>query len=98
MDMSLSELQEMVMDKEAWRAVIHGVTKSQTQLSDWTELNWTEEHLLATEQQQQKHLPSVSVEIEPYAAAAADLQRPLRGTQGGEWGTLCSRETGGKGL
>ena len=34
MDMSLSELQELVMDREAWRAVIHGVTKSQTQLSD----------------------------------------------------------------
>ena len=39
MDVSLSELQEMVMDREAWRAVIHGVAKSQTQLSDWTELN-----------------------------------------------------------
>ena len=38
MNVSLSELQEMVMDKEAWRAVIHGVAKSQTQLSDWTEL------------------------------------------------------------
>ena len=34
MDMSLSELREMVMDREAWRAVIHGVTKSQTRLSD----------------------------------------------------------------
>ena len=34
MDMSLSELQELVMDREAWRAVIHGVTKSQTRLSD----------------------------------------------------------------
>ena len=43
MDMSLSELQEMVMDREAWRATIHGITKSWTQLSDWTELNWTEE-------------------------------------------------------
>ena len=39
MDMSLSELQEMVMDREAWRAAIHGVVKSQTQLSDWTELS-----------------------------------------------------------
>ena len=38
MDMSLSELREMVMDREAWCAVIHGVTKSRTWLSDWTEL------------------------------------------------------------
>ena len=42
MDVSLSELREMVMEREAWRAAIHGVTKSQTRLSDWTELNWTE--------------------------------------------------------
>ena len=40
MDVSLSELRETVMDREAWCAVIHGVTKSRTRLSDWTELNW----------------------------------------------------------
>ena len=40
-DVSLSELQEMAMDREAWRAVIHGVPKSWTRLSDWTELKFT---------------------------------------------------------
>ena len=47
MDVSLSELQELVMDREAWRAVIHGVTKSWTWLSDWTELNGIQERDLA---------------------------------------------------
>ena len=47
MDVSLSELRELVMDREAWRAAIHGVAKGRTRLSDWTELNY--EHVLTEE-------------------------------------------------
>ena len=43
-DVSLNELRELMIDREAWRAAIHRIAKSQTLLSDWTELNWIKDH------------------------------------------------------
>ena len=48
-DMGLGRLQELVMDREAWRAAVHGVKKSWTWLSDWNELNWTEVFVESTQ-------------------------------------------------
>ena len=57
--MSLSKLQELVMDREAWHAMIHGVTKSQTRLSNRTELNGTEEEIPPKESHKKQHRNTV---------------------------------------
>ena len=84
MHMSLGGLQELVMDREAWHAVIHGVTKSRTRLSNWTELNWTELNYLYS------WLKFISVTELAYTACSGRERRVSRAWRNLSAAFLCS--------
>ena len=76
MDMGFSQLRELVIDREAWRAAVHGVTKSWTRLRDWTELNWSSPCI-----QGSKLFVSISFDLLLYLVSMTDPTPPIPGDE-----------------
>ena len=76
MDMRLGKLRELVMDREAWHAGVHGVTKSRTQQSDWSELNWTCFHARKERSSHSRVLPKTIVGLPTLRPYLSPLDNP----------------------